>query len=234
MREEQVDYGGALGCLPMFLQTPIWIALYAMVMLTFELRHEGAFFGLFQSITSGEWGFLGDLAEPDKFIPLGFSFNIPLLSGLIGSIESINLLPIILGFVFWAQQKYMTPPPTTPLSPEQETTQKIMKFMIVFMFPLLMYNAPSALALYFITNSTVGIIESKRIRAKVKAEDERREELKKAAANNPTLRKRVANEAEQQPKGFFARMQDAVERRQKELDERRALREKEAKKRKGQ
>lgn len=232
MREEQVDYGGALGCFPMLLQTPIWIALYAMVMLTFELRHEGAFFGLFQAISGGSWGFLGDLAEPDNFIPLGFSFNIPLLSGIIGPIESINLLPLILGAVFYVQQKYLTPPPTTPLSPEQETTQKIMKFMIVVMFPLLMYNAPSALAIYFITNSTVGIIESKRIRAKVKAEDDRREELKKAAASNPNPRRRVPNEAEQ-PKGFFARMQDAVERRQKELDERRALREKEAKKRKG-
>jgi YidC/Oxa1 family membrane protein insertase len=37
--------------------------------------------------------------------------------------------------------------------------------MMVFMFPLAMYNAPSGLALYFVTNTTLAIIESKWIRA---------------------------------------------------------------------
>src|SRR6185503_1406758 len=47
---------------------------------------------------------------------------------------------------------------------EQEQQQKIMKVMMVVMFPLLMYNAPCGLALYFMCNSTLGILESRYIR----------------------------------------------------------------------
>ena len=43
---------GALGCLPMFLQMPIWIALYAMLYYAIELRHEPAFYGVFQSMAN--------------------------------------------------------------------------------------------------------------------------------------------------------------------------------------
>lgn len=229
MREEQVDYGGALGCLPMFLQTPIWIALYAMIFFTFELRHEGAFFGVFQWVTGGAWGFMGDLAEPDRFIPLPFSFHVPLLSGLIGPIDAINLLPLLLGAVFYIQQKYLTPP-TQPgsMTPEQETTQKIMKVMIVVMFPLFMYNAPCALSIYFICNSTIGIIESRRIRAAVTREDEAREALKKAGG--------PAGRAGAEParKGFFLRMQDEIERRQKVQEAKRQQQERERRKNKDQ
>ncbi|MBX2851355.1 MAG: membrane protein insertase YidC, partial [Phycisphaeraceae bacterium] len=60
---------GAIGCLPMFLQMPIWIALYAMLYYAIELRHEPAFYGVFQMIA--EWPFLADLSSADRFIPLG-------------------------------------------------------------------------------------------------------------------------------------------------------------------
>ena len=49
-------------------------------------------------------------------------------------------------------------------SPEQESQQKIMRIMMVVMFPLMLYSAPSGLTLYILTSSTVGILESRRIR----------------------------------------------------------------------
>ncbi len=49
-REEGISPAGFLGCLPMFLQSPVWIALYAMLYFTIDLRHEPAFFGVFQKI----------------------------------------------------------------------------------------------------------------------------------------------------------------------------------------
>jgi YidC/Oxa1 family membrane protein insertase len=212
MREENVNYAGALGCLPMFFQMPIWIALYAMIFFTFELRHEGAFFGLFQWLSAGRWGFMADLAEPDHFINLGLNLHIPIISGLMGPIDGLNLLPILMGVVFYIQQKYLTPPTTTQLSPEQEMQMKITKFMIVVLFPLMMYNAPAALSLYFMTNSIGGIIESKWIRAQVEREDAERERLraegkwppKKAAPAKP---------------GFFARIQNAVEEKQRQFEQ---------------
>lgn len=164
MREEKVSYAGALGCLPMFLQTPIWIALYAMLYFSFELRHQGAFFGFFQVISGGGWSFLGDLSAADHFIDFGrVLFTFPLF----GQVTGLNILPLLLGVVFYIQQKYLTPPPTTALTPEQQQQQKIMKIMMVVMFPVLMYNAPSGLTVYFITNSALGIIESRWIRAHV-------------------------------------------------------------------
>jgi YidC/Oxa1 family membrane protein insertase len=73
-----------------------------------------------------------------------------------------------MGVLMWAHQKYLTPPSTATLTPEQQSQQKMMKVMMVFMFPVMMYAAPSGLALYFITNSTVGIFENKWIRHHMK------------------------------------------------------------------
>ncbi len=165
-REEGVNPSGMLGCLPMLLQSPIWIALYASLFYFYDLRHEPAFFGAIQSITGGGWMFLADLAEPDHFItlPQAMRFSIPLM----GEIQSFNILPIVLAVVYYVHMKFMTPPTSGTLTPEQEQTQKIAKYMTVVMFPVIMYNAPSGLALYFITNSTLAILENTWIRAHVK------------------------------------------------------------------
>lgn len=160
-REEGISPTGFLGCLPMTLQSPIWIALYAMLYFTIDLRHEPAFFGVFQKLSGNAWLFLADLAEQDHFITLGK--GVPIF-GLF-TLDSINLLPLFLGVVFFLQQKYLTPPTSAALTPEQESQQKMMKVMMVVMFPLIMYKAPSGLSLYFITNSTLGILESRWIRS---------------------------------------------------------------------
>ncbi len=199
MREEGVNPAQALGCLPMFLQTPIWIALYAMLYFTFDLRHEPAFFGVVQAITGGNWQFLADLSAPDSFIPLGTGFSIPLISGLMGPITSFNILPLVLGVVFFIQQKYLSPPPSASMTPEQQQQQKIMKVMLVVMFPVFIYNAPSGLAIYFITNSSLGILESRYIRSHVDKED---------IEEGPTVKRKKRS-------GFMARLQAAAEETQK-------------------
>lgn len=162
-REEGVNPAGALGCLPMFLQTPVWIALYASLYFAVELRHEPAFFGVFQKLTGGEWTFMADLSRADALVPLPFSFDIPLM----GTISSLNILPLLLGVVFFIHQKYMSPPPSATMTEEQLAQQRMIKIMMVVMFPIIMYNAPCGLSLYFIANSTLGIFESRYIRAHV-------------------------------------------------------------------
>jgi YidC/Oxa1 family membrane protein insertase len=196
-REEGVNpMGGAAGCLPAMLQTPIWIGLSSMLFFAFDLRHQPAFFGVFQTISGGKWLFLADLAEPDRFVHFGRTLvTIPML----GPIDSLNILPILLGIVFFIQQKYLTPPSTGQLSPEQEQQQKIMKWMMVLMFPLLMYAAPSGLSLYFIMNSTLAIIESRYIRSHIDKYD---------LLNTPKKSK---------PGGFMARLQAIAEERQRQM-----------------
>ena len=85
------------------------------------------------------------------------------------NITGINLLPLLMGAVFFFQQKYMTP--STSMSSEQETQQKIMRVMMVVLFPVMLYSAPSGLTLYILTSSTVGIMESRHIRKQVDAMD---------------------------------------------------------------
>jgi YidC/Oxa1 family membrane protein insertase len=190
MREEGVNPVGMLGCLPMFLQTPVWFALYAMLGFAIELRHEPAFYGLFQTLTGNRWSFLADLSVADAFIPFGTTFNVPLLSGLMGPIGSINILPLLLGVVFFIQQKYLTPPTSATMTPEQEAQQKMIKVMMVVMFPVFIYNAPSGLAVYFITNSTIAIFESRWIRKSAEKMD-----LDKPSRTAELLRKQVENRA---------------------------------------
>jgi YidC/Oxa1 family membrane protein insertase len=219
-QEEGISPAGFLGCLPAFLQTPIWIALYATLYFAVELRHEPAFYGLFQSIQPRSlptWRFLGDLAESDRFLYFGrILFTVPLL----GPIDSINLLPILLGVVFFIQQKYLTPPTTSTLTPEQEMQQTMMKWMMVIMFPVFMYNAPSALSLYFLTNSTLAIIESKWIRAHMDRHGmldlDKLKALRAARLAAGTGTWDRGNRKTPHREGFFARLQRLAEEKQRE------------------
>lgn len=209
-KEEGISPTGMLGCIPMFLQTPVWIALYATLYFAFELRHQGAFYGLFQAIqptASPFWQFLGDLAEPDRFLYFGkVLFTVPLL----GPIESFNILPLILGVVFFIQQKYLTPPSATPLTPEMQMQQTMMKWMMVVLFPVFMYNAPSGLAVYFIANSVLGILESKWIKHHM--EKHGLLDLDKMKADRLAKRK-----GKPEGESFLERVQRMAEDRQKQM-----------------
>lgn len=197
-REEGISPAGFLGCLPMFLQSPVWIALYATLFFASDLRHEPAFFGVFQSLTNNAWPFLADLAEPDRALYFGSrGIKLPLF----GTINSINLLPLLLGVVFYLQQKYLQPPTSGAMTPEQQSQQKMIKIMMVVMFPLVMYTAPSGLALYFITNSTLGILESRWIRAHATASGKLDEDnLKKKPKKGGFMQRlqKLAQERQQQ------------------------------------
>jgi YidC/Oxa1 family membrane protein insertase len=165
MREHGVNPFQMLGCLPMFLQMPIWVALYAMLYFAFDLRHEAAFYGVFQKIAG--WPFLGDLSSADHFFG---EFAEPRRL-LIWNVTGINILPILMGVIFYIQQKYMSPPPSAAMSKEQEQQQKIMKIMMVVLFPVMLYSAPSGLTLYILTSSCIGILESRYVRRHISEMD---------------------------------------------------------------
>ena len=101
--------------------------------------------------------FFGELEKPVKF--------------LMWNITGYNLLPIMMGGVFFIQHKYMSPPPSPTMSDDQIRQQKIMKVLMVVMFPIMLYSAPSGLTLYILTSSAVGILESRYIRNHIKEMD---------------------------------------------------------------
>lgn len=191
-REKGVNPANVLGCLPMFLQTPIWIALYATLYFAIELRHEPALWGFFQTISAGSWGFLSDLSSQDGFIRI---FDEPhKINVLITTVnfESINILPLLMGVVFYFQQKMTTPPAAND---QQAQQQKMMKFMI-FLFPVFLYFAPSGLNLYILASTGAGIIDSYIVRKHIKEQEESGELFTKKPVKTGGLRDRIAKAVE--------------------------------------
>ncbi|KAA3613483.1 MAG: membrane protein insertase YidC [Planctomycetota bacterium] len=134
------------GCLPIFLQFPVFIGLFAALRCSILLRQEPFF------------GYIQDLSKPDALIDFGGPvLDFWPLSGVV----SLNILPILM-VVLWVLHQRTMP---KPADPQQAQMQKMMSFMPI-MFGLLLYNYAAGLSLYMITSSALGIFESKVIRKK--------------------------------------------------------------------
>lgn len=139
------------GCLPMFIQLPIFLGLYRALMVDVELR-QAPLLG-----SSVRW--CSNLASPDMF----FDWS-PFMPDWITSGEGIfglgpyfNILPIVTVALFMLQQKMFMPEPANEQAALQ---QKIMKYMMLFM-GLMFFKVASGLCLYFIASSIWGIAERK-------------------------------------------------------------------------
>jgi len=157
---KEMGFTPVLGCLPMFLQMPIFIALWQALQSTFELRH--APFLWFGNL---HLTWISDLSQPDRLI--SFGRQIPLVFGW--HIDAINLLPILVAVVSFLNMKYTPRPPAA--TPEAEQQQKMMQWMTLI-FPLMFYTFPSGLNIYYLTSTSLGIVEGKRIRAHIKEREE--------------------------------------------------------------
>ena len=149
-----------MGMLPMFVQMPVWIALYSAINASIELR--GAPFLPF-------W--ITDLSAPDAAVRFA-TVTIPLLGW---KIDSLNLLPILMGVAFYLQQKLMPSQASAASSnPQLAQQQKMMMVMMPILFPLMLYKAPSGLNLYIMASVSAGVVEQyvirKHIREKEQAE----------------------------------------------------------------
>ncbi|HEX4123940.1 MAG TPA: membrane protein insertase YidC, partial [Tepidisphaeraceae bacterium] len=149
-----------LGCLPRCLQMPIWIALWGALQSTFELRQAPFLWKL-------TW--IRDLSQADGIPYLYFPHHAVTLPFFHFTIQSLNILPILMGVVFYFQQKYTPKPPAA--TPEQAQQQKMMQWMSL-LFPLFLYSEPSGLNLYILTSTTIGVFENRIIREHIKQRDE--------------------------------------------------------------
>jgi YidC/Oxa1 family membrane protein insertase len=148
------------GMLPMLVQMPIWIALYGAIYASIDLR--GAAFLPF-------W--ITNLSAPDALLTFR-AFNVPLF----GRIDSLNLLPILMGVAFYLQQK-LTPTQTAATTdPQVAQQQKIMMIMMPVLFPLMLYNSPSGLNLYIMASTFFGVIEQYVIKKHIQEKDQAQEE----------------------------------------------------------
>jgi YidC/Oxa1 family membrane protein insertase len=127
------------GCLPMFLQIPVFFALYQTLMRTIELK--GASF---------LW--IKDLSETDKL------FILPKSLPIIGN--EINILPIVMIVAMFLQQKLSMKSAGSSTIQEQ---QKMMMFMMPVLFGFLFYHFPSGLTLYWVSYTILSILSQRRI-----------------------------------------------------------------------
>ena len=127
------------GCLPIVVQIPIFFSLYKVLFCTIEMYHAPFY------------GWIHDLSAPD---PLGIltlfgliSWDIPSFLSLI----NIGILPMIMGFTMWLQQK-LNPAPTDP------TQAKIFAFL-PFVFTFILAGFAAGLVLYWSVNNILSIAQ---------------------------------------------------------------------------
>ena len=144
--------------LPMMVQMPIWIALWTAIYTSVELR--GAGFLPF-------W--ITDLSVPDALIRFK-AVTIPLLGW---QIDSLNILPILMGVVMYLQQKLLSnPSKNVQVNPQVAQQQKMMMIMMPLMFPLMLYKGPSGVNLYIMSSIAAGVVEQVVIRKHIREKEE--------------------------------------------------------------
>jgi YidC/Oxa1 family membrane protein insertase len=126
------------GCLPIFVQLPIFFGLYQALRTSFDLR-QAPFFS---------W--MNDLSQPDRLLQISLHTGLP----FIGTIEYLNILPPLM-VVLWVLQQMTMP---KPADEQAARIQRMMLFMPVVM-GVFLYDYAAGLSLYMITQSTLGIFE---------------------------------------------------------------------------
>jgi YidC/Oxa1 family membrane protein insertase len=196
---KEMGFTPVLGCLPMFLQMPIFISLWQALQSTFEMRHAKFLWGL-------TW--IKDLSQPDQLIKFSGTFDLWFLH-----LSAINVLPVLVAIVSFLNMKYTPRPPAA--TPEAAQQQKMMQWMTL-VFPLMFYSFPSGLNLYYLTTTSIGIWEGKRIRAHIKEREEAENAGRVIVDASPGKRNRAAK-TETRPQertglsGWISRLQEKAE-----------------------
>jgi YidC/Oxa1 family membrane protein insertase len=130
------------GCLPLFVQIPVFFALYKVLVITIEMR-QAPFFG---------W--IKDLSRPDPtniFNLLGLIPYDPTQVPIFGPYLAIGVLPLIMGITMFIQMK-MNPEPTDPI-------QKQAFAWLPVVFTFMMGSFASGLIIYWSWSNILSVIQ---------------------------------------------------------------------------
>jgi YidC/Oxa1 family membrane protein insertase len=133
-RREKVN--PASGCLPILIQIPVFFALYKVMFVTIEMRHQPFY------------GYIRDLSAPD---PTSLFNLFGLIPWDVPEFLMIGLLPLMMGASMYLQQK-MNPQPADPVQ------AKIFQFMPLF-FMFLLARFPAGLVIYWTWNNILSIVQ---------------------------------------------------------------------------
>jgi YidC/Oxa1 family membrane protein insertase len=137
----------AAGCLPILIQIPVFYALYKVLTVTVEMRHQ-------------PWElWIKDLSAPDPLTPINLfgllNFDPP---GLL----HLGVLPILLGITMYLQFK-LNP---APMDDIQKQIFSIMPWVMMFA----MAPFAAGLQLYWVVSNMLGIVQQKYLYSKYDAE----------------------------------------------------------------
>jgi YidC/Oxa1 family membrane protein insertase len=133
---QQEKVNPAAGCLPILLQIPVFYALYKVLLVSVEMRHQP--FVL--------W--IKDLSAPDPLTPVNL---FGLLHFTPPAMLAIGVLPILVGATQWLSMK-LNP---QPMDPAQAQIFAIMPWFLVF----IMAPFAAGLQLYWMTNNILTIAQ---------------------------------------------------------------------------
>ena len=130
----------ASGCLPMFVQIPVFFSLYKVIFVTIEMR-QAPFFGWIHDLS---------VVDPTNIFNLFglIPFDPTTLPG-IGHWLHLGVWPVIMGITMFCQQ-LLNPPPPDPVQ------ARLFKFMPI-LFTFMMGNFPAGLVIYWSWNNTLSI-----------------------------------------------------------------------------
>jgi YidC/Oxa1 family membrane protein insertase len=124
------------GCLPMFIQIPVFFALYKVLFVSIEMRHAPFY------------GWIHDLSSPDPTT----IFNLfGLLPWSPPSFLMLGAWPLLMGITMFLQQK-LNPPPADPV---QEKVFMLMPLLFTYMLA----SFPAGLVIYWTWNNILTIIQ---------------------------------------------------------------------------
>lgn len=126
------------GCLPMFLQVPVFYALYKVLLLSIEMRHQPFIL----------W--IKDLSAPDPLTPVNLFGLLPFEPP---HMLHLGILPILLGITMWLQFK-LNP---QPMDEAQKQVFSIMPWVLMFV----MAPFAAGLQLYWVVSNTLTILQQK-------------------------------------------------------------------------
>ena len=133
-QEEKVN--PAAGCLPIVIQIPVFYALYKVLLVSVEMRHQPFI------------GWIKDLSAPDPLTPVNL---FGMLHFTPPAMLAIGVLPILVGATQWLSMK-LNP---QPMDPAQAQVFAIMPWFLVF----IMAPFAAGLQLYWMTNNILTIAQ---------------------------------------------------------------------------
>ncbi len=129
------------GCLPIFIQIPVFFSLYKVLFVSIEMRHQ-PFFGWIQDLSAPDPTTIFNLFGLIDWAPPAYFLFIPL---------HVGAWPIIMGFTMWLQQK-LNPAP-------MDSAQKVIFGLFPYLFTFMLSSFPAGLVIYWSWSNLLGILQ---------------------------------------------------------------------------